>query len=330
MHGFIRNLISSCLVCVLTVVSHVSFAEKVGIVGDSHGHDEILEKSILKLKSLGVTRLILMGDLVSWRGDVASLEKTLSRVQRLSGLSRDSIEFLLGNAEAKVLGEWKPVERAFAEYQVTEKQLMQMLDENAISAKFVYKNFYERLPFPQTTAYSTIQQYATLHVAGPEDYSVIEVDGRKIAASHYNNRPLPEKLLQPDKVEVQEKDPKTGEVHTVIKNFRREHTVDEKRLSGPIPAGSDIAFYGDLHIGGYFIDAESKTLVVNPGVLDPKAKDIDEPQAFAVYDTRSGIVQHFDANTGKQISRVDSLGVKKVSSSNCAQLAMSLVELIKK
>lgn|GEM_PF-3917011 len=312
------------VLCVLLVPILRAQEVKVGVLGDSHGQDDALKIALNRMRSEGVQHLIVMGDIVPWNMDnLSELESTLRLLQSESGLSRDKIEILIGNAEEDVLGERIPIREEFDKAGLTEEKLQELVETKQMRRREAAK-FYNSVPFEQTQGYALLKKYAVVSVKSPGEYSVLDIGGKSIAISHYNNRPLPEDLLQEKDVPMKVIDPKTGEEKTIIKNFRLEHTVDAQRLARPLPAGVDVAFYGDLHIGGAYWDAPMDKVILNPGVLHSKAKDVTEPQAYVIYNTTRNEVTYFDAVSDVALGKLNLDEFARRGRSSCTEYLIRL------
>ncbi len=191
------------------------------------------------------------------------------------------------------------------------------------------EKYYSQNPFHTTASFKMFLEYGNLTKSGPDDYSFLDVGGKRIAFSHYNKRFVPNELLQPNDVEVKVVNPKTGEIKIIHKNFRMAHTEDPLRLNQAFPAGADLAFYGDIHIGGYYWDQQANKLIVNPGVLNAKAKDVDEPQAYSIYNATRDEVTFWDAVQDKPLLNANLSEIQKEAQRGCNVIFKKLATLKK-
>lgn len=303
---------------------------KIGILGDSHGQEDAVVTALHRMKKEGVSHLIVLGDIVPWNlKDPADLRPILDSIRKESGLPKSNIYFAIGNAEVDVLGEWTPKKDVMKREGKTIESLQAEVQAKTLKYGEMLEKYYSQNPFHTTASFKMFLEYGNLTHSSPDDYSFLDVGGKRIAFSHYNKRIVPTELLQPNDVEVKVTNPKTGEIKIVHKNFRMPHTEDAARLNQAFPAGADLAFYGDIHIGGYYWDHQANKLIVNPGVLNAKAKDVDEPQAYSIYNATRDEVTFWDAVQDKPLLNANLGEIQKEARRNCSVIFKKLANLKK-
>jgi len=333
-HVYLSLLILLCSAC-SSILTHevgnrkTSAVEvKVGVLGDTHGQKNALLSALRRMKSEGVSELIVLGDIVPWNlKSPHLLRPILEMIQNEIGLDSKHIHFAIGNAEEDVLAEWLPKIRKMKAENVTEEQLLRAVEAGKLDYDEMREKFFNKIPFEQTEAYQMFQEFGDVQNPGPNGYAFIKVENKTIAYSHYNMRPVPESMLQPTDAVVTRIDPKTGKEVEEIVNFRNPHTVQKNRISAPYPKNADLAFYGDIHIGGLYFDIDAKKAIVNAGVLNQRFKDASEPQAFSIYNVTKNELQFWNSKSDELISTFNLEELTKSAKKANAQMIFKLATL---
>ena len=301
---------------------------KVGVLGDSHGQANAVKTALHRMQIEGVTQLIVLGDIVPWNlKEIEGLRPILDMIRTESGLPKEAIHFVIGNAEEDVLAEWTPRIAKMKLDGVTEESLWTEVDARRLDYDDMRAQYFDQKPFEQTKSYKLFKEYGELQHPGPDAYAFLDAGGKRIAYSHYNKRPVPESMLQPTDALVTREDPETGKMVTRKVNFRRPHTVDPARIKQPFPKGADIAFYGDIHIGGFYWDLDAEKVIVNAGVLHAASKEPTEPQAYTIYNASHDELSFWDAKSDRMIHKSNLRVLESQAKSSCSALFLKLATL---
>ena len=162
----------------------------IGIFGDIHGNQDVMEKVLIQMKERGVTHIIGTGDFISNKRGVTHgntgnliivegaemLEEMISQITPITGVPKDKIFLCPGNWE------------------------------------------HETVDFPEQMN-EKLKKYGNLIFEKHDGYGFVEIENEKIMVSHFPQHPIPEEFLPPPRFRQKISSRVTSVMETVEKGI---------------------------------------------------------------------------------------------------------------